>query len=537
MSAFQFRPPYSISGQTGKALTASRRSLEQLGIETATLQFRSADADTLEWFQRGDDAPEYGQEISLWDADGNRVFTGNCTTSDPEWDGRGVVGYQVTVSGPWWWLEQAQLTGLVTDSTGATSERPSFLFPAQDLAISIRTLLDRMQGIGVPLQCGDIDPTFPFCQMIMQGTSAATALRDMLAVIPDSMTRVRYDVDGLPALDVLRRRTAPLKTIEIGTDHDLTGVPRLRSRRSLRPTSVTVQSASVNALGQVIYSQQTAGDSSGISGVLGRQLIAVSGPGRADFRSFQPRIATLQTEAIPPSSLSLWLVAQAFDPVIQSAEAEHGAVPWTSFADYGNFPTLPRGITGAGSHRVIAGEVIDFLKTEFGITEESTRVSGWIIGTYPSGGYGDAAAALIAQGRARGGFFSGVYTLAVFVDFTVQTINQSHPTLQVFVHPADQALVTPVANLADNLFETQDWLPYDGEVPLHPGSEIQLPGTTLNIRGALPEWATMRGLVTGSQIDLRTGAARLQIGAASRLSASALIDRFSRPTSGRVINL
>jgi hypothetical protein len=534
---FTFRPPYAVSGQDGKSLAASRRSLEQLGIESGTIHFRSADTDVLQWFQRGDSAPDYGQEVSIWDADGKRVFTGNCTTSDPEWDGRGIVGYQVTISGPWWWLEQAQLTGLVTDQTGLTSERPSFVFPAQDLAVSIRSLLDRMQALGVPMQCGNIDPTFAFVQMTMQATTAVAALRDMLAVIPDAMTRVRYDVDGLPALDVLRRPTAPLKTLELGTESDLTGIPRLRSRKQLRPSSVTVQSAYVDSLGKIVNTQQIAGDASGISGVLGRQLIAVSGPGRADFRSYEPRVTALRTTTMLNTFGDVWSLAQTFDSVISGVEDNKGAVLWTSFGDGGAFPNLPRGITGYPAYRHVEGEYYEWMLEKFGISVLEQRVTGWVFGTYPNTGWSNATTALREAGKCFSAYVGSQYQMAIFVDFTLKCLSASLPTLTVYVHPDDTAFVTPVANLAENLYNAQDWIPYDGDVPQLPGGEILLPGNTLNIRGALPEWETMRALVTGSRIDLRTGSGSLQIGASSRLSASALIDRFARPTSGRVINL
>ncbi|MDP3851958.1 MAG: hypothetical protein Q8Q59_15760 [Luteolibacter sp.] len=538
MSVFNHRPPYSISGQSGKALGPARISLEEFGITALTPDFRSMEADTVQWIQRGGTAPEYLQEIAIWDADGKRVFAGTCTVSDPEWDGSENPPCAVTISGPWWWLEQAQLTALETDSTGAEAERASYLFPSQDLAISIRALIDRMAALGCPIQCGDIDPTFRVPQMVFQGQSAASALLTMLGWIPDASTWVRYDTGGLPSLNVTRRATAPLHTFELGTDSNLTGVPRLKLKRDLRPSEVRVQTMEVNSLGEVIYSEQVAGDAGGTP--LGRQFIALSGPGRGDFRSYEPRVATLQTAVVPSLYQDIFPLAQAFDPVIMQVEAEKGAV---GFFDYGynghNNPNggYPTGLTGVGSYRLIGGQVVDFLKTEFSIVESETRISGWVLGTYDNvTGWSAAVTALRERFLAFSGFSGGTYNLAVYVDFVVPTINNSYPSLTVFVHPEDQALVSPVPDLAGNLFAAQDWPVWTGEFPLHPGSPIPLAGDATNIRGARPEWATMRAPISGTRINLQTGAAALTLGPSQRTAAATLLSQFQRPASGRVIN-
>jgi hypothetical protein len=56
------------------------------------------------------------------------------------------------------------------------------------------------------------------------------------------------------------------------------------------------------------------------------------------------------------------------------------------------------------------------------------------------------------------------------------------------------------------------------------------------IRGARPEWATMRAPISGTRINLQTGAAALTLGPSQRTAAATLLSQFQRPASGRVIN-
>jgi hypothetical protein len=110
-------------------------------------------------------------------------------------------------------------------------------------------------------------------------------------------------------------------------------------------------------------------------------------------------------------------------------------------------------------------------------------------------------------------------------------------TPKTFIRPSDLYLVTPVADLADNLFAAQAFIPYEGSVPLCPGSNPPTPGNVLNITGGLAEWATMNAMVSATSINLTDGSAQLTIGAAPRTNANALLDRFGRATSGRIINI
>jgi hypothetical protein len=229
-------------------------------------------------------------------------------------------------------------------------------------------------------------------------------------------------------------------------------------------------------------------------------------------------------------------LATTYDPEIAKAQAMSGGIGYQGYSDNNGWPHLSRTIAGGGSYRKTQGEVVDFLKTEFGIVESTTQISGYVIGTYNNAtGVGDGALYLAEQSRCAWGFISGYYQLITFINFSVPTLNFSYPSLTVFIHPEDQALVTPVPNLAANLFEAQNHIPVSGSVPLLPGAPLPLPGNRLDIRGGLPKWGTMGAMTNGLALDLQTGSAEATLGRSSRAAVSSLLNQFSRPLSGRVI--
>jgi hypothetical protein len=550
---FQHRPPYSISGQAGKALGPQRRTFEAAGIEAATLVFRSMDADELTWFQRGGIAPDWMEEISLWDAYGRRIFIG-AANPVPEWKPNGTVTHNVTAAGPWWWLEQAQLSALATDATGAETERPEFVTSTQDLAVSIRALLDRMNALGVPLRAGEIAETFTVPQMVFQGADASAALRTMLAWLYDAMTRVDYG-SGVPALSVYRRSSAPVITWHLGAD----GCPverkplRLTPRRELRPALVRVQSATVDAEGNLIYGDQVAGEPE-TAGVLGKQLIAISGPGATGFSEADVRRHLVKTATTAASQA----VFYRHNAQLASLKDEIGGeiyVPMTTYATFwvpngagwisttinnrsawvvdGTVSTsIPSGVPG---YLVIGDDLPDWWSGTR-IATKKVKITQRFTAALVTGDPVQAAVAALAFSSV----VSGSYTY-YFADFEIEAtavaLDANATAGVVVVHPDDAALVQPTGGLADALFRAQDWTPFEGEIPLIPGSDTPMPGNVVCLRGGLPEWETMRSLVSAARIDLRTGAASISLGSPPRERKGGPADTFAKPTGSRVLRI
>ena len=551
MSTFTHAPPYSIAGQDGKPLDAAARTLEALRITAAGVQFRSQEADTFSWTQRGGVEPEWMQEISLHDSTGKRVFHGNITEVEPSLDG---TSYNVTVSGPWWWLEQVSLTDLYADSTGTDTEAPCFIVPQQDLAISIRALLGRLQEIGVPLRCGNIDPTFTVPRMVFTNDTGADALRTMLSWVPDAMTRIRYD-DGIPALDVVRRSTADVVQIDLAVAGHKTGAPiRLKPRHELRPEAVEVQSMTLNSVGDIVYHTHKAGTAA--PSPIRRQILPISGIGKTGKPDASVRRYLLKTVPFT-SSTDLYAALLRHNSGVAALKTEVGGSPYSTLVT-SNFTVWVAINNGWQQYVVYPRSSYTSADGETAVTPAKYIVMGEELPDWWSA-TGIAAQKVKARHRWTvfcGNGFSKLASLAALSNYQISDAsntyffgdlemdvwtvdyNAGNTTGVVIVHPDDASLVQPNDSLADNLWAAQNWTPYEGSIPQKTGStQIAMPGTVINITGTRPEWELMKSLVAGNSIDLRTGSGEITIGAPPRQRASALIDRFRTATSGAVMKL
>lgn len=551
MSLYTHRPPYSVSGQDGKSIGAHRRTLAEIGALNATLEFSSQDADELRFSIRGNLVPEYGQEFSLFDATGERVFTGNVTRVDPQWTAAGAQ-YDITVSGPWWWLEQAQLTGLVTGADSEKAEVASFLLPTQDIALSITSIITRMQALGVPLEIGSIDPTFTVPQMILQGTSAAVALRDVLGFIPDATTTVSYNTNGLPRLNVHRRPSMDTTVFSLGSDGCTAAATILQPRRELRPTSVEVQSITLDSAGEVVYSRQIAGDTSGISGVLGKQLVSISGPGRRDFRERPIRKINVQTmhktfiqsifyaKHAGLAELQRVYSAQYWELMTTTATI---TVPTGSGYRITTYPPKNSwnidGVANASSFNVLPYVVVsdklpDWWQETPVPQRQTVKIAARFIVGFVSG---DPATADHATLSTFSHSVSGGDYYFADLEVEAEAISTDYATSTLIIHPLDAAIVQPVADLANNLYDAQNWLSHDGSLSLIPGGSIPTPARAVSVANAFPEWEHARALLSSTSVDLRTGSANLRLGSPARQTGSSLLNRFQRSTRGEVIGL
>lgn len=551
MSTFDFKPPYSLTGQVGKPLDSASRTLESLGIDSASLAFHSMEADTLTFHQRGGIEPEWMQEISLWDATGKRVFWGHVTEVDPELDGTLTTGFSVTVTGPWWWLEQAQVTEAFADSADNEIEAVYYHAPQQDLAVSIRALVERMGTIGVPLRCGDISKTYIAPQMTFQNETGADALRAMLAWLPDAMTRVRYDV-GTPMLDVVRRSAADHQQIILGSEGDLTGAPiRILPRRELRPEQIEVQSMTLDAAGNILYSKQTAG--SPVVSPIRRQIVPVSGLGRG--RKPEDTIRRHVVKTVPFSSLYTALVRHHSG--VAALKQEVGGNPYQNlvtgnvtiwvpinngFTQYVISPRtaylLPDGVTTTvPSTHIVVGEDLPDWWSATGIPAKRVKIQARWTEVAGNSFWGIGSIAALSKFQIEDGNFTHFFA-DLEIDCWTVDLDAGNTTGVVVVHPNDAALVQPTGTLAADLWQAQNWLPMEGSIPLHPGStDGAMPGTTVSVRGGRPEWEGMRALVSSYSVNLRNGAAQVGLGAPVRQRGYALADRFDRPLSGRFLKI
>ena len=654
MITFFFNPPYYLAGQSGKALGLTPVSFEDAGVVTARLVFKNQATDELTMFIITDVPPDWEQQVSLYDSAGTRVFTGLVSLVDPEWDEGGLAGWHVTVSGPWWWLEQAQITlltcqentgwhyvappasavtvptpainaanpaavtiaiptspfitqtpilsaanctlhytidgtapttaspvysapiaaaaGMVIKAMGTKSggyanssvasasftNRPTFTVPSQDLALSIGQLMARMAAMGVPLGFGSMSSSFGFLQLCWQGSTGADMLRDILDAVPDAMTWINYGA-GTPALSVIRRPEAAAVTLALGTDADLTGGIALKARRELRPSYVEVQGMTVDAQGNITLTSDAVGNPN--LGILGNQYLSVAGPGN---RAFSQQAAALEKVALVTyplgTGLNLTTLCYAFEEHLKALRLAYSDQAYqymqntTSWASGGSSsgwtqnwinPYFAATIDGIGpvSANLMAGwHAVD--KTQ------GDAVPAW----WEETGYARKHFKIVVRFAAAFSLQTEEYfkclQLAMmtaevvgatwmFADLTIEfdAVNLDCSARTGIVRPCDRFLVTPIPNLASNLYNAQNWLSYDGHVTLHPGSVLPRPGSVINITGGDSGWAAMGALVSALDINLENGSADMTLGSPPRITANALLDKFQRATAGRIIHL
>lgn len=100
-----------------------------------------------------------------------------------------------------------------------------------------------------------------------------------------------------------------------------------------------------------------------------------------------------------------------------------------------------------------------------------------------------------------------------------------------------RAVQRPPADFAANLKAAQDWTPFDGNVKLvdlvcDPGPLL---GRVVNIAGARPEWAAMKAVPNGIDVELQSGRATILLGAPPAYGTMNLTRRFSGNPKGNLV--
>jgi hypothetical protein len=503
-------------------MNATARTLEALNITDCALEFQNLGLDSLVWTARTTSAagagtviPELEQTVELFDGDGTRRFKGHVL--GPEMALRGV---KVLAVGPWWWMERISLSGDVVDSTGATQERASYVFPTQGLKTSLESLIDRAIDKGVPMVRGTVSSVFQVPKISLQNMSFAAAFAELLRWVPDAV--LWFDYSGTtPEINITRRGDMTELSYTLGTAN--VESVALRPRLDLKVARVALKHVKRDpATGKPYWATQADGSSTP-----GRvQILTVSGP---EITSILPKddfdSVKLKTKAAvfgTPDFFDL-------DPVLKQAQE-----------DYGSFlGTITSGPSFSGWHRLLSGDLADWLRKDYGLEKKTVRVAGWFSGTYlASGSLGECAGELKGMGRlswAVGG--TGDYnTFKLFVDFSVELINLSYPQTTTVRKKWDYDYLQPPTGLAANLKGTQDWLPWEGEVTLVDDTVSGYNGLRrkFNLYGGHPDHETMDALVSAVQYDIMRGRWTYRLGPPARTDFGTLVSRIRREPSDNI---
>jgi len=214
---------WTIQGEAGKTLDATVRTLESLAIDTASLNFRSLDADELTITISPKDVTttmvaELGQTVTLF-RNGTRFFHGHVIDNPVQITSSGQT-ISIVIAGPWWWLDRINLTSSKTDATGATADRMSYIFGTTSGGVNLKTaienLMDRAIVLGAPFQRGSVATFFDVPRITLNQCSCAQALSELIRLVPDTMTYFDYSTTP-PTMIVTRRSTATVETLTVGT--------------------------------------------------------------------------------------------------------------------------------------------------------------------------------------------------------------------------------------------------------------------------------------------------------------------------------
>lgn len=565
---------WTIKGEAGASLDATVRTLTSLNVDSARLKLQSLAPDTFEWSVATDGpsapgviVPDAGQLIEVYH-DGVRRFRGHVTI--PRVTNHRVV---IKAEGPWWWMTRTALTQMQADDEAVTAERPSYVFPTQDLKTSIEALIDRAIANGVPMTRGTVATMFVFSQITIAEKSCAQALAELMSICPDSVAYFDYSGGGLPSLNVTRRGVMTDTTLTHGTDaiEEADISPRL----DLIVAQIKIGSVTREATtGANQWATQTAGTSTP-----GRnQIMVTSGPEVNDFlpKDRFDQVA-IQSEVMPTSGTLFGSVSSSASPTYSAAS---GTIPdWIKYNNptaiklasvhgWGSIfvwaggrhvftpstsgsggtgtitgrPELYAKVSTAGKYLVVsAGNIPAWVETDNGATVDDAILDAYF-SIWESGSTGWPAqpawwdmAAELGGGMHRGWIFSGggystFFVSAAFwrVSLPVKIISWHIPSLTTIYRQWDYDYINPPAGLAANLLAAQNWLPHEGQITT---VADDLDGAQdlirrWNIGGGLSSHAAMGALPKSIQYDILRGRKTIDLGSPARLDFGTLASRF-----------
>ena len=221
----------------------------------------------------------------MWDT--ARKFRGHVTAVKV-----GMKQIQITVSGPWWWMDRVNLTSSILPYVGAdgvsagqtAATRPVYVFkaipvtnPTALLNKYIDSLLARAVANGVPMTAGSVATMYPVPQMTLSEQTCASALATLMAWCPDSVAWFDYS-GSTPVLNITRRGVMSPVTYAIAAD--FVEIGEITPRFDLEVARNELHYVTRNSTtGKPAWASQVSGTDPG--GKL--QIVTVSGPEIVDF--------------------------------------------------------------------------------------------------------------------------------------------------------------------------------------------------------------------------------------------------------------
>jgi len=292
-------PVWTIAGEAAKAWDATAQSMEYRQIADAELTFRSIGVDELiigiiTQSLASYTPPELGQTIKIYRS-GTLFFTGTVTDIQSQ----NTSGLNITVSGPWWWLDRIAYTTPQTDSAGSTADRLTGVFgtagAGTNLKTAIETAINTSVALGAPMANiaggSAVATYFDLPRITLNQASCSGVLTELLRIVPDTMTYFDYST-ATPTLQVTRRGVASAVDFTVGTSP--IDAMSINPVFELKVNQVVLPYVDRDTLGRTVYQTQSSGTAS--AGKI--QVVTMGGP---ELDTFLPNDlfekATIRTAA------------------------------------------------------------------------------------------------------------------------------------------------------------------------------------------------------------------------------------------------
>jgi len=514
--------------------------------------------------------PSLRQEMAIY-RDGVRFFHGNVTNIRSLIRGDSHE-HQVTVSGPWWFLEKVPFTSLIQDGIGISRERISYVFgtasTGQNLKTSIEAAIDRSAALGCPIATiagGSIVATMhEFPRITLNQSTCGQAISELVRLVPDAM--VYFDYSVKPAsMQITRRPTCSTTTFDENTA-PITSID-INPIIELEVDQVELPAVTRNIIGLTSFNVQTAGSAPSGKDITKRQIITIAGP---ELDTFLPN-DLFDSQTIVKST-SLAILAHDSDSACVAAALAAGLTRLPVSTDGGSYSLWnsrstvsilpdpyasllkqsfnPPSIIDKSGNKLTnysiltSGQPADWTGIEYvECTVSGTMVLGWRYDTgnnttyYPKPAYIAAAGfvqflAGYTESGSNGDSFAYFYKPFTFSGYATPGAAGS----STIYKPADYSFINPPTGLADFLRSTQNWLPYTGEIVLEQEDvgATRYAGTKVNITNSLPSFSEMGALVSGESIEIESGRTTIQLGAPPRNDYRTLVDKIRKTSQDNI---
>lgn len=582
---------WTFKGESGKSFTNTAVTLASQGVTSASIQFRSLEADVLVLeYKIADYAssatlPELRQKISLY-RDSTRFFHGHVIRVSPRQTVQDI-SVKVEVAGPWWWLERIPMTSARTDGAGNSEDRPIFVFgsfssPA-DMATNIGNAIDRAIALGAPMIKGSIASSFTVPQITLSQQTCGGVLAELVRLIPDTMVYFDYADTGTDAdatIKVERRGAATTRTLNVSSS-ELVSL-EIDPLIELEVSQVKIPFVTRAATGETQFQEQEHGSAS--TGKV--EILPVSGPELVDFLP-NDQLDTLKIENVYDGDLAGLLSAvkkvvyPGWADVVSSVTGAEGVNYGLDVTDTfinsssGNIVVnrnFSAGTSGAASETYPVGTTT-FAQTaipsgkkflvfendqsppqwaidEYSLTEYYPAVISWFDQNLSGSTYNedrrfaimDATEWNISSASTQstgidnntGAGAAGSFMFAMWFPQKEYKIwmcaTADVPANNIFIRKADFQFASPPNDFAEKLLGCQNYVPHEGTITISSADvgATRFRGTTVNVTGSLSSLSSMGAMVSGETLNIKEGITQISLGQPPRLDFLEFASRVRR---------